>query len=179
MVYSRLPGNRVMAAGTAILSPYRPVEGTGWRELCPERRSGTCVSGTPIEQKVREINPHLDDLPFKFLKKRREPLSEYPKLMFGNVPNDGGNLLLTTEEKEIMIAEDPRAERFIRRFIRAKDYLYRQDSWCLWIKDVSPSDYSNIKPIVKRIDAVRQFRLKSIRKSTVKTGGQTVSFRRD
>ena len=84
------------------------------------------------------------------------------------MPNDNGNFLFTDSEKDIFLEEEPGAKQFIRPLISAKEFLNGKKRWCLWLKDINPSKIKNLRKVVKRIDNVREFRLKSKRDGTVK-----------
>ena len=56
------------------------------------------------------------------LKNARQPIAKAPPLVFGNMPNDGGNLLLTKQERDELLKKEPRAAAYIRRFIGSEEY---------------------------------------------------------
>ncbi len=47
-----------------------------------------------LQQLVKNINPYLLDAPNVIVTGRSKPLSNFPEISFGSMPNDGGNLLL-------------------------------------------------------------------------------------
>ncbi len=44
-------------------------------------------------------------------------------MVFGSMPNDGGNLILKPEEKDELINKEPQASKYINEFIIGKDFL--------------------------------------------------------
>jgi len=92
--------------------------------------------------------------------KRRRPLSDLPAMVFGSKPTDGGHLNLTEAEREAMLAEDGRAEEFIRRYAGAKEMLDGRVRYCLWIKDADAGRALEIAPIARRTEQVRAMRLR-------------------
>lgn len=123
------------------------------------------VSDEQIEL-VNNINGYLLDAPNVFIENRRAPLSEVPKMKFGSMPNDGGNLILSPEERAELIKDYPQAEQLIRRFIGAKEYINNIERYCLWIEPERLNIIREIPPIIARLEKVKEHRLNSKRKST-------------
>jgi hypothetical protein len=121
-----------------------------------------------VVSEVRNISPYLVEDADRVLSNRADPISPVPEMMFGNMPNDGGNFLLTDSEKMSLIEECPDAKPFIRPFISAKEFLHGENRWCIWLKDISPEKFSGLTPIMARITAVRDYRAKSSREATAK-----------
>jgi len=121
-----------------------------------------------VVSEVRNISPYLVEDADRVLSNRAEPISSVPGMMFGNMPNDSGNFLLTNAEKNELIENCPNAKPFIRPFISAKEFLHGEGRWCIWLKDVSPDKFSDLAPIMERITAVRDYRAKSSREATAK-----------
>ncbi|UUE20876.1 DNA methyltransferase [Microbacterium sp. J1-1] len=70
-----------------------------------------------IRISAARINPYLADGPDIWIGRRSSPLaSSLPKLGFGSMPNDGGNLILSTSEKDELLATAPWASKYIRGF---------------------------------------------------------------
>ena len=116
--------------------------------------------GIPIE--AQNINPYLVDAPDILIMSRSKPVSDIPKMIYGNKPSDGGNLILTKEEAEKLIADDKEITCCIRRYVGARDFINNnEERYCLWLKDVSPNIFRNNKEVMRRIDAVRKMREES------------------
>jgi len=117
---------------------------------------------------VRQINPYLVDAPDVFLDNRRKPLCPVPEIVFGNMPNDGGHLLLTNEEKRVLIEREPRAERWIRPFLGADEFINGIPRWCLWLKGIAPEELRSLPEVAARVGKVKAYRLESKRETTRK-----------
>ena len=108
------------------------------------------------------INGYLMNAPDVFIKSRGLPLTNgLPTMSKGSQPTDGGNLILSEEEKVELIKKYPDTEVFIKRYISADDYINNKYRYCLWLKEVSPSKYKNNPIIMKRLEAVQEIRRKS------------------
>ncbi|MBC8489616.1 MAG: class I SAM-dependent DNA methyltransferase, partial [Bacteroidetes bacterium] len=136
------------------------------------------VKSEPHVRKVKNINPYLVDGSDFALLKRSNPLCDVPKMSFGNMPLDGGNLLLTDSEKIELLKKEPKAERFIKPLISAKEYLRNAKRWCIWLVDAQPKEIKSIPEFINRIKKVKAFRLNSVAPST-RNHASTPSLFRD
>ena len=80
---------------------------------------------------------------------------------WGNKATDGGNLFLTSDERRQLLAESPSAERFVKRFLGAQEFIQGQERYCLWIEDGEREDAESIPEIKRRIEAVARMRAES------------------
>jgi hypothetical protein len=87
-------------------------------------------------------------------------------MKFGNQPIDGGNLILSGEERDQLLAETPNADKFIRRYIGSRELINGGDRYCLWLVDATPDELVKAPGIMTRIQNVRKFRLSSDRAAT-------------
>jgi hypothetical protein len=116
---------------------------------------------------AHNINPYLVDAPDILIASRGKPLCDVIPMIYGNKPSDGGNLILTSEEKDQFIAKEPEAALFIKRYIGSVEFINGLERYCLWLNDVSYPSLKNCPLIQERIKKVRVFRSKSTAKPTV------------
>ncbi|MBW3569058.1 N-6 DNA methylase [Candidatus Parcubacteria bacterium] len=135
------------------------------------------VNGEPHGTIVKNLNPYLIDGPNVIIKKRTNPMCNVPKMQFGNMPLDGGYLLLTTKEKSAFIESEPLAKDYIKKFIGAKEFLNRQTKWCLWLIGTTPDQLHKMPQVLKRVEEVKKFRLSSKALSTQKFASSPALFR--
>lgn len=135
------------------------------------------VKGDPTEIIVKHINPYLLDTKDVFVTKRSTPICDVPKLSFGNMPLDGGNLFLNESEKETLIVKYPQATPYIKRVFGSEEFLHNKTRYCLWLENAQPNELRQIPEILERIEAVRKFRLASIAPSTQKFASTPGLFR--
>jgi len=124
------------------------------------------IKGKPFRIKAQNINPYLVDSITLFIKKRSSPICNVPVMKFGNQPIDGGNLILSPEEKNKLIHDDPSASAFLRHFIGADEYINNGERYCLWLKDAHPSELKKHPDVIRRLEATKEFRLSSERAAT-------------
>lgn len=118
--------------------------------------------------KANNINGYLLDAPNIYIEKNSKPLCNVPQMIRGSSPIDDGNLLLTIEEKEEYLQKEPQGEKYLRPFMMGKDFIDRKPRWCFWLVGAKPSDLKDCHILIKRIEAVREFRQKSPKAATVK-----------
>ena len=134
-------------------------------------------TGSTAPQKAQNINPYLIDAPDVFLTTRSTPICAVPTISYGNKPSDGGNLILSQEERDALISKDESIGPCIRRYLGAKDFINNNEiRYCLWLKEVSPAVYRKNAEIMRRINAVREFRLASSAADTRATADRPYLF---
>ncbi len=121
-----------------------------------------------IKQTASNINSYLLDAPNIFIDSRSTPLCAVPPMRFGSMPRDGGAFLMTDEEKQSLIKKEPQASKWIRRYIGADDFINNKVRWCLWLIDISPAELRAMPEVMKRVAAVKEFRLNSVAAATRK-----------
>lgn len=121
---------------------------------------------TPQEQSAANINGYLVDGPNVLVSPRSLPLSpEITPVTFGNMPRDGGHLVVEVDEYDEVMS-DKVAAKYVRPFLGSEELVRGAQRWCLWLTKLNPADVAR-SPILKdRIDGVRQMRLASKAAST-------------
>ncbi|WP_042508512.1 class I SAM-dependent DNA methyltransferase [Neisseria polysaccharea] len=130
------------------------------------------IKGDPVKHAAANINPYLIDAPDVIIAKRSRPIHCEPDMVNGSKPTEGGNLILSTAEKDALIAAEPLAEQYIRPFIGAEEFLNGKTRWCLWFHGVSDvkrnHDLKQMPQVQARIQAVKTMREASSDKQTQK-----------
>lgn len=127
--------------------------------------------------KVSNINPYLVEGKDIVIGKKQSPICNVPKMSFGNMPLDGGHLLLSDSDKSEFIIKEPGAEKFIRPLISAREFLNGEKRWCLWLVDAAPEELRSLPLVLERIKKVKEFRESSIAPSTRKFASTPALFR--
>lgn len=126
------------------------------------------VNGEPHAVSLPRINPYLIDGPDVCAMSRRRPLDDVPPIVFGSMANDGGNLLLSDDERAELITAEPCAKRYIRPFIGADEFLNGASRWCLWLVDLPPGELHRMPEVKARVAKVKRYRAASTRAATNK-----------
>jgi restriction-modification enzyme MmeI-like protein len=125
---------------------------------------------------VDNISPYLTPGPDVFITKRQKPLSNVPETRCGNKPSDGGNLILTDEEKKQLVKQEPGVKKFLRRFTGSEEFINGNMRWCLWLVNANPSELRELPLIMERIQRVKEFREKSSAEPTRKAAKTPTLF---
>lgn len=124
------------------------------------------LRGEAVEAPAQSINGYLVDGPNVLVEQRRTPLSPgLPDATFGNMPRDGGHLVVEAEDYAEVMA-DPVAAKYVRQYVGARELVRRQERWCLWLVDLDPADARKSPVLRQRLEAVREFRSASSAAST-------------
>ena len=134
------------------------------------------IKGEAHEIEAKNINPYLIDAKNIFIEKRRKSICNAPEINFGNMPNDGGYLLLNEEEKNAFLLLEPNANKFIKPLLSAREYLNNKNRWCLWLVDIKPNELTNLKEVFKRVKGVIKHRESSTRLATKKLAESPTLF---
>ncbi|MEJ7808006.1 MAG: DNA methyltransferase, partial [Telluria sp.] len=127
------------------------------------------IDGPAHELAVKNINAYLADAPDVLADKRSDPLdSSTPRIRYGSMPIDSGHLILSDADRIQMITEDPKTQPWIRRYLGGEEFLNGISRWCLWLTRLPPHELAHREPIKKRVQATKDFRAKSDRKTTNK-----------
>lgn len=120
------------------------------------------------DDKVREcdiIGPYLIPNQIGAIQKQLQPISEQAKMLFGNMPRDGGHLFLDSDEASALRC-DPVANKFVKKFVGSEELIHGRQRYCLWIEDADANTAQTNEFIRTRLDAVAKNRMDSPAQST-------------
>ena len=125
------------------------------------------IKSEPTEQLVANVSPYLVEAPSVVVEKSTRPLSPgVPLLGNGGKPVEGGHLLLTTAERDALLGQEPMAGEYVRPFTMGDEFINGQERWCLWLENADPGKIRQMPEVLKRVDLVREYRLKSTKAAT-------------
>ncbi len=127
-------------------------------------------------QIVDNINFYLVESPIVFIESRNKSVCHIPQMAKGSIPVDDGNFFISSEEYEDFIIQEPKAQNYIRKFYGAREYLHNINRWCLWLENISPTELKSMPSVLKRVSAVREFRLNSPKAATRKYADYPTRF---
>ena len=131
--------------------------------------------GTSVIE-ASNINGYLIDSENVFVESRQHPLCDVPEIGIGNKPIDGGFYLFKDDDKETFVKKEPGAEKYFKRWYGSDEFINRRPRWCLWLGDANPVDLLKLPECMKRIEAVRKYRLASPSAGTVKLADRPMRF---
>lgn len=109
----------------------------------------------------KNISPYLTDSPTVFIESRSTPICNVSSIRFGSMPRDGGGFVLSEEERAELIKNEPLAEKWIKPYIGAVEFLNNKKRYCLWLVGASPSEIKKCPTVLKRVESIREFRASS------------------
>ena len=124
------------------------------------------IRGEPHAIKAHNINPYLVDALDVILPNHSTPICNVPPMVYGSKPTDGGHLLLSDEERQVLLSSEPLAAQWIKPFLNADEFLYGQRRFCLWLIDCPPESLRRMPLVMARIEAVRAMRQASTKAPT-------------
>ena len=120
------------------------------------------VESEPDEIDVQNINPYLVDADNVVLNRRSRPLCSVPEIGIGNKPIDNGNYLFKLREREEFIQKEPLSAPYFRRWLGSNEFIHGRERFCLWLGHCSPNELRKMPECLKRVEAVRRYRLSSV-----------------
>ena len=137
----------------------------GLRQKCDSQK---LIYTNGNEHKVKNINAYLIDGSSVIVKRRSLSLSGFPEMAFGNMPADGGNLILSVEDRNKLLQVCPSSKKFVRKLLGAKEFIRGELRYCFWIKDSMLNESLKIDEIASRVCNVEKLRKKSARPELAK-----------
>ena len=125
------------------------------------RLYGPGDDGETVLKEADNINAYLAAGPNVIVEKSSRAFGELAEMSFGNMPVDGGHLLMSGSEVEVLGLSAEHEERFIRRFYGSAEFIRGLSRYCLWIEDEHLDEVMTIPAVAERIEAVRNMRLAS------------------
>lgn len=130
------------------------------------RLLSTSDDGAIVERSVPHINAYLVPGANTLVDQARQPLSSVSQMLFGNMPRDGGNFILTGAERQALLRQYPNLNPFIRPYLGSEEMIQGKLRWCLWLEDRDSSIASEHPYLREVLAKVRDSRLKSDAAST-------------
>ena len=107
---------------------------------------------------VDVIGPYLVPGTEQIISQSLDSISGLSPILTGNSPYDGGNLVLSSEDKDEIIQEYPEAACLIKRLYGSRDFLNGEMRYCIWIEAADLELANEIPSIRSRILAVKKSR---------------------
>ena len=132
------------------------------------------ITGEPVMATVPQINAYLVNGAHIIIPARTKAPSGLPALFKGSQPTDGAriklpeggyltrsNLILDEDEKQATLSRDPSIAKWLRPYVGGDELISGEYRWCLWLKDIQPSDINSSAELQARLARVTEGRLKS------------------
>ena len=130
------------------------------------------IDGEPEETRHAALSPYLFDAsgladPHLTVREESRPINGMERLITGTQPIENGHYIFDAVERAVFLDEEPKAAPFLRPFVGAREYLQGGERWILALQEASPDTLKEMPRVRERMVAVRIYRSKSKRKSTL------------
>ena len=146
-----------------------------WSNLASNKAAVTCVilglsPKNPKEKLlfsddavrvVPNISPYLVSSESVVVAKRTSAISELGYMQSGNKPTDGGELMMSTEERSDIVSQWPEADKFIKRYVGSRELINGGGRWCIWVERDEAEKAEKIPELHRRFERVREIRTNS------------------
>ncbi|MCX5963042.1 MAG: lactate dehydrogenase [Cyanobacteria bacterium] len=122
--------------------------------------------GETILRETTNINPYLISGQNVIVQSVSKPIASLDEMSFGNMPNEGGFLLLDQAEANEAIKSHKVDSRFIRSFVGSQEFIKGQERRCIWVGNEEYSEAKNNAWLSSRFESVRSQRMASNRQTT-------------
>ena len=117
------------------------------------------------KKSVENITPYLSEGNSTVVFKKANRTDKLPKINFGSMPNDGGNLIFD-EEQYAELSVD--TKMLCKTFMGSAEFINNRRRYCLWLCGINCSEYVNNLEIQSIVEKVKEYRDSSKRKATKK-----------
>ena len=133
------------------------------------------TSDKQIESSV--INPYLSVGTETIVHKDVHTPDGYPKLCFGCMPYDNGNLLFNKVEYEDFIAKYSSFSKYLRMMYGSEEFINGKPRYCLWIDEQDADEALKNEEIARRVERTKELRLDSTDAACLKLAEKPYQFR--
>ena len=145
--------------------------------LVNENKSRRAIYTDSEKRDVRNINPYLTEGDNLIVGKHLTPISQMPQITMGCKPVDGGNLILDEMEKNKLIEQYPKTQKWIKKLYSSADYINDFRRYCLWIPDCDRKEAEANPVIYERMKRTAEMRMKSDDEGARKMAARPHQFR--
>jgi hypothetical protein len=139
------------------------------------------IHGDPTESKHEALTPYLFDAGnvinrHLVVEEASRPLCGVSQLFTGCQPIDEGQYIFNAEELAEFLSQEPKARKYIHPFIGSVEFINGGERWILILDGASPGELRSMPAVMHRIAAVRRFRSRSRRTSTLQLAETPTRF---
>lgn len=152
--------------GTGGANVQVVVLGLMHRSRVPERKrlyKYATADGPPVLQECQVISPYLiegNDLtdPHVVVQEVSEPINSLPPFRTGTKPMDGGYYVLSPEERDELLRNEPDAARVLRPYVGTTEFLKGTVRYLLVLSSASARDIKAMPLVAGRVRNVKAWR---------------------
>jgi hypothetical protein len=122
--------------------------------------------GETTVREAENITPYLTVGENIVIESQSKSIASLPELLFGNMANDGGRLLLEANEAQAAIQREGVPSHYVRRFVGSQEFIRGIERRCIWITDAEYSEAKKNRWLASRFKEVHAIRAESTRETT-------------
>jgi hypothetical protein len=134
--------------------------------ISPHKSKECTIFTNDAARRVEVIGPYLVPGSTVVVSKENTPVSNLGMMYLGNMAKDGGHLLMSKDEANILIENFDVPSKFIREFYGSEELINAKPRACLWIEEDELEEARQNQKILNILEKVRKFRLASDASST-------------
>ena len=123
-------------------------------------------SGESVVREVGNINAYLAPAADLIVEASGKPINGLSPMLFGNMPRDGGRLLLSIEERDEALKDAPILAQYLKDFVGSEDTIYGERRVCIWVSAAEYDAASRISFLTQRFREVEKLRCEMKAEST-------------
>lgn len=116
--------------------------------------------------KCDNINPYLINSSNIIISRTSNVISNFPEMIKGSMPTDGGYLILSLSERNELISKYPFLSEIIKGYMGSDDFLNGNQRFCLWMNEEQYQKFKDIEEVAVRLSGVVKTRLESDTQTT-------------
>jgi len=135
------------------------------------------TSGDVTVKEAANITPYLTTGEYVVVTSQRRSIAGLPDMSFGNMPVDGGHLLMSADDAAALGLSDTDRRSFVRRIYGSAEFIRGLVRYCLWIPDEMVAYAGQVESIRARTEKTRTMRLASKDAGTREMASRAHQFR--
>jgi len=137
----------------------------------------TDKEGSLTVKDAENINAYLVPTRNVIVEKSADAISDVASIAFGNMPNDGGGLLLKqSDDLEAAISQHGVPRKFIRTFVGSDEAIDGKQRYCIWVDSSESDEAWRNQWLADRFAAVAKHRSTSDREATKRLASTPYRF---
>jgi hypothetical protein len=121
------------------------------------------ITAEPVLHRASSISPYLVPGTEYVVTNRETQICGAPAMAFGNMPADGGTLMLTEAERGTLLHAAPAVADWILPAYGAREFIQGIKRYCLWLEGVPLHEIRQVPAVYERIARNKEVRAASSR----------------
>lgn len=128
------------------------------------------AKGAPVETRHNALTAYLFDAGAAdrqlVVREEGRPINGARRLLTGSKPLDGGHLVLSAEDRAMLLTKEPEAEPLLRPYQGAHEFINGYVRWVIAAIGASPDKLRKLPLVRQRLNEVREWRRSSNSRTT-------------